>query len=383
MFTGILLTIFSVCTVINASDYNSTDIQRVTKLASSNKYHPGYDTLKENGTPIWTQRTSFLYYYRPYIGKSFIWDILSMGIMANSWYLISDKAGSVKAWQSKNPSVFKDKLEPYVPSIWTSESDFERDMVKDNIYVYKLTAGSAGDDIVFAKGPAILQKIKENTEVVSWVIQDFIRPFLYDNRKTHFRILSLVIVQPNGERDYFLYKRMKMNIAAEDYDEDRLLDENEDVYRMLMTNMNQNREEFHRNPDNKGKRFNMERFLLDAEVLNSVEDSISFDEMYPKIYDLHSSLYKTMGGLLTCKSTDVSVYNNACFHIVASDVAIDSDGNPHLLELNRSMGIKGIWLHREVEEFTRGASALIKTPDSPFDEFKIHGLTPMWDNLYA
>ena len=108
-------------------------------------------------------------------------------------------------------------------------------------------------------------------------------------------------------------------------------------------------------PENQGKKFNAWDFILDA----STAFGEQFEDISLEVEEMHSAIYDTVGHMFQCSGTSVSVYNDSCFHILATDVAIDSNGKAHLLEMNTAMGIRRVWKEKEAHEFTNGASCII------------------------
>eukprot|EP00903_Cladosiphon_okamuranus_P005859 g5797.t1 len=198
-------------------------------------------------------------------------------------------------------------------------------------------------------------------------MQEFINPFLYNGKKTHMRPMTLFIIQPDGTREFFIYKKMRVFTAAEEFDEDRLLGGGDNSF-MLLSNMNQNKILFESKPENAGKKFKSTECVLDAETaLSSVDSELSFEEVFRHSKEMHSIIYSIIGDLLGCKGTEVSLYDHACIHIMTSDVAFDKHGTPYFLEMNNAMAYSNVWTDQEQSEFSYGTAALIKGTASPYD----------------
>lgn len=353
-------------------------LNRVMIKALNGEY-PGDKRVKENGDPVWNQRTSFLYYSRVSVGAPLIWMTLALGFVSNPISLISDKKKSIETWKSYDPVKYAE-LDPHIPHTWSDSKSFGEDVDESIIYVLKPTGGAAGRGISFKKGGDIYNDLVENEKndpPGTWVVQEFVNPFLYENRKTHFRVLSLVIVQPDGSREFHMYRRMRMFLAEEEFSEERLLS-GEDIYYMMMTNMNQSQERFLENPENESSDFEWGRYIKDVETsFRLLDGEISFEDVHEEISNLHSKMYSTFGDLFQCRGTEVSLFDNACFHIIASDVALDKTGKPFLIEMNMSMGIKNLWNRNEISNFSNGAAALINAPGFPYKVEK----TNMWSKI--
>lgn len=63
-------------------------------------------------------------------------------------------------------------------------------MGEDELYVFKPVLSQGGEGISFERGSELSNNIEQRTG--SWVIQEFVDPFLYKGRKTHMRPLTLV-----------------------------------------------------------------------------------------------------------------------------------------------------------------------------------------------
>ena len=331
--------------------------------------------------PIWNQRTAILYYNRRQMGEPILWLTLSMGVMKNANLLISNKKTWMHVWKDADPSKFAE-METYLPRTWSDISSFERDVEKGDLYVYKPVLGYGGEGISFRKGHEMVSSIlekEESRDTSSWVVQEFINPLLYNGKKTHIRPLTLIIVQPDGSREFYMYKKMRIFMAAEDFDEDRLVDGGDNSF-MLLTNMHQSKILFERNPDNKGIKFSSSDCIVDAqEAIDTMGGEHSFQEFFTKIRDMHQIIYSIIGDLVECTSTDISIYNDSCFHIMASDVAFDNSGKPYFLEMNNAMGYSPVWTNEEQSEFSSGVAALIKGTMSPYT---VHD-SSMWERIGA
>lgn len=351
-------------------------LDSLVDLSSRGKY-PGTDKTRP-GTrgpiPIWSQRTAILHYNRRIVDNGTRWITLSMGVMSNARNLVSNKKTLRRVWEEVNPIQFSE-MEVYLPKTWSDIKSFEEEMEGENTYVYKPVLGSGGNGIVFKRGVEMASDLREKEsrgDKSSWVVQEFIQPYLHDKRKTHMRCVTLVIVQPGGNREFFIYDKMRIFTAAEEFDSDRLLEGGDNSF-MLLTNMHQNKIYFEENPDNKKKKFSPSSCISDAETV--MEPSF-FDSTFHSIKKMHSIIYSIIGNLIKCEPTDVSLYDDACFHIMASDIAVDRDGNPYFLEMNNAMGFNA-WTDEEVSGIYRGATGLVRgtaTPYKPDD-------TSMWNVL--
>ena len=356
----------SLCFIIFYGMYSinclNSEIDHYFDLAKNGSY-PGDSRIKTGTTlPVYTQRTSFLYYSRKLVSESIVWDTLYMGTVKNLHDIISDKKVSLQIWENHNPEKFEEELQKYIPYHCSDPS--ECDLEEDKIYVFKPSGGANGKGLTFAKGKDMMYY---TTGHESWVIQEFINPFLYNDRKTHLRVLSLVIVRSNGTREFYLYNQMKLLYAPMKYEEDLLFDDDfissKKSEQMLVTNLRVSRELFHRDPFNKNKKFDNWSVVLDSK---EVLDPYVYDEQLKGVYDLHNSMYKVFGDMFECTPTDISI-DDGCFHILASDVAVSADLKPYLLEVNAAMGIKGLWKPEEIYEFSGGASDIIGNDNNPFE----------------
>lgn len=347
------------------------------KYPGTNRTRPGRIPGRTN--PIWNQRTTILYYHRRQAGRPIMWLTLAMGEIGNARNIISNKKTWMPLWKESHPEEFSD-MEKYLPRTWSDVDSFHRNMEEDSIYVYKPVLGHSGEGITFKTGYEMSKAIvkqERNRGPVNWVIQEFVDPYLFDNKKTHMRVLSLIIVQPDGSREFFMYHKMRLFTAAEDFDEDRLVDGGDNSH-MLITNTVHNKLFFESKPENKGKTFDSSTCLFDAEtVMNSSQGSLTFDYVYSRSRDMHNTIYSILGDLVECEATDVSIYDDSCFHIMASDVAFDKNGNPFFLEMNNAMGYNIIWTDEEQSEFTRGVAALVKDTASPYSVDD----SSMWEKL--
>lgn len=381
----------------------AADIQRISELlerADLGKY-PGTDRTRpgkhNRDIPVWTQRTAILYYNRKQSGNPLMWLTLALGTVSNARNVISNKKLWMDIWEQANPGQFA-KMKKYLPRTWSDIDSFESEMGADELYVYKPVLGFGGEGISFERGADLTRRIRTREDEgeeggggrgKDWVVQEFIYPFLYNGKKTHMRPITLLIIQPDGSREFYMYHKMRIFTAAEDFDEDRLLEgggggeqggnKHENAF-MLLSNMHQNKIYFERDPHNKGKEFKSTDCVLDAEnALNLVgSQPLSFEEVFDETKEMHSIIYSIVGELLDCKGTDVSIYDEACFHIMASDVAFDKHGKPYFLEMNNAMAYSNVWTDEEQSEFSYGAAALIRGTDTPF---KVEANSSAWQRI--
>ena len=306
--------------------------------------------------PIYTQTSSFLFYNRKFISHSLMWDVIAMGIIKNIGSIISDKKTSIEILKSI-PEKFE-KVKQFLPNSWSDSDTNFNDIEDDSIYVFKPSDGDRGNGIVFFKGND-LKEVTNNTSSKNWIVQDFIEPFLYNGRKNHLRTLTLVICRSNGTKEFYMFKQMKVFLAVRKFERELIFDKEfmstNEATTMLLSNLHVAKKWFLEQPENTGKKINAWDFVLDA----SKAFGERFEEFSLGIEEMHSAIYDTIGHMFQCSGTGVSVYNNSCFHIIATDVAIDSNGKTHMLEMNTAMGIRRVWKNKESHEFTSGASCLI------------------------
>lgn len=149
--------------------------------------------------------------------------------------------------------------------------------------------------------------------------------------------------------------------------------------RRLLSNVHQSKLRFESDPTNSGKTFRISDAVLDAKTaLSSADSDLDFEYVYHKTKEMHSLIFSIIRDLLECKGTDVSMYDDACFHIFASDIAFDKHGSPYFLEMNTAMGYP-CWTDEEQSEFWHGAAALVKGTVSPYDMSDID--TSMWERI--
>lgn len=370
-------------TVYTPSQEEVDKLSGILDLAVKGRYpgtsrtRPGKIPGRTN--PIWNQRTTILYYHRRQAGRPIMWLTLAMGEIGNAKDIISNKKTWMGIWKETHPEEFT-KMEKYIPKTWSDTDSFHSDMKEDSVYVYKPVLGHSGEGITFKTGYEMSKAMvdqEENGGPAQWVIQEFVDPFLFDNKKTHMRVLTLIIVQPDGSREYFIYHKMRLFTAAEDFDEERLVGGGDNSH-MLITNTVHNKLFFESKPENRGKTFDSSTCLFDAETaLGSSDSSLSFEYVYSRSKIMHNTIYSILGDLVECKATDVSIYDDSCFHIMASDVAFDREGNPFFLEMNNAMGYNIIWTDEEQSEFTRGVASLVRGTSSPYHVDD----SSMWERL--
>ncbi|CAM9496432.1 unnamed protein product [Ectocarpus fasciculatus] len=360
------------------------DLRRIAdllELAKAGKY-PGTTSTRPRKSgvgvmPIWNQRTAILYFNRRQAGDALMWLTLAMGQFANAKRLVSNKKVFLQVWEKVAPVQFAD-MKKYLPKTWADVDSFEIEMAADNLYVYKPSLGSGGKGIRFERGVELSKKIREGEiKRGGFVIQEFVNPFLYNGKKTHMRPITLFIIQPDGTREFFIYNKMRLFTAPEEFDEERLLNGGDNSF-MLLTNRHTNLLLFESDPNNAGKKFDASECVLDAETaLGSADSILSFDVAFRVTKQMHSVIFSVIGNLLECKKTSVSLYNDACFQIMATDVAFDKDGTPFLLEMNTAMAYDHIWTKKEQSEYLSGAAALIKGTASPYE---VTG-SSMWERI--
>lgn len=347
-------------------------ISALVELAVEGEY-PGTNQTRRGrhgSTPIWNQRTAILYYNRHNVGKPIMWLTLSMGVVGNAKELVSNKKTWTDVWRDANPAKFH-TVETYLPRTWSDVDSFSRDMEEERIYVYKPVYGYQGRGIFFMKGVDMARKLVDEEQrggASDWVVQEFVESFLYNGKKNHVRVVTLLIVQPDGTREFFMYDKMRLYTAPENYDEDRLIGGGGDVPYMLLTNLHQNELYFKSDPMNAGKKFDPHECLFDAQtVLGRGETGgVSFDHVFSESKKMHEVIYSIIGDAVECRATNVSIYGDACFHMMASDVSFDRKGRPYLLEMNHRMGFNVLWTPEEQSEFSNGVAALVKGTISPY-----------------
>ena len=352
------------------------EIDFLTDLSSKGKY-PGTNKTRSGRRgpiPIWSQRTAILYYNRRIAGDPIRWMSLSMGVVSNAKNLVSNKKIMRRVWEELNPVKFSE-MKRYLPKTWSSLDSFEADMEEGNTYVYKPVLGSGGDGIVFRRGDEMVKGIREKEsrgDRYSWVVQDFIHPYLHEKKKTHMRCITLIIIHPDGSREFFMYNKMRIFTAAEEFDDKRLLEGGDNSF-MLLTNMHQNKKRFQENPENSKKKFSPSSCIYDAETSM---DATSFNSMYSSTRRIHSIIYSIIGDHMECEPTDVSIYDDSCFHTMASDIAVDKQGRAYFLEMNNAMGYNA-WSMDEISGFYNGIAGLVKSTSSPYSVVD----TSMWNVL--
>lgn len=357
---------FMILSLTFALESNETALDRINELASVPMKKPRHHS----------QRSVILFYRRELMGDELGWNTLATGSLSNfvAKYL-SNKKTSIKEWKRIFSPETYEKVMNYVPESYTDAVSFANGMNPRQMYVFKPSTGIQGTGIRFGFGKQILELLESRND--EWVIQKFINPYLYKGRKTHFRFVSLVIVQTNGKKEFFSYPRMKMFTAPGQFDEGALLDEDSDISSLssiLLTNRHQSVLWFQRNPNHPdvyGKTYNTSNYIMDLET-NS-DDGV-FERSYSEIRTLHSNIYEGLTDQMICEKTSTSYYDDACFYIVASDIAMDKDGRNYLLEMNLNMGFDA-WTKEQVIEIGRGAASLMKTPGNPY-----HGdYVGIWD----
>lgn len=347
------------------------EVSRITHLVglAFNGKYPGTNHTRKvrHGSltvPVWNQRTAILYYNRKNVGEPIIWLALAMGVVGNAKDLVSNKKTWMNVWEHARPTKFHE-MDVYLPRTWSDADTFNREMEDDGIYVYKPVYGYQGRGITFRKGFDMKTKISDE-DGSDWIVQEFVESFLYNGRKNHMRVISLIIVQPDGSREFFIYKRMRLYTAPQNYDENRLF-RGEDVSDMLITNLRQSENYFKSNPANIGKTFPRGEYIFDAQTaLESSDSDVSFDHVFSESMRIHEVIYSVIGDVIECKPTDISIYDDACFHMMASDVTFNRKGKPHLLEMNHRMGFNVLWSPEEQLEFSNGVAALVKNTASPY-----------------
>ena len=371
MFRCVLLTLLCVMchSSLNVTETRSLDKISILLELSMKGLFPGETRVNKDLKPIWNMRTAILYYHRYTVGKAIMWLELAMGVVHNCKHIISNKS-AVNMWKESNPAKFEE-LDKYIPMMWSDIESFKDDMEETSYYVYKPKIGQQGNGIFFLNG------LDMYTELLSkgnggWIVQEFVDPFLVNEKKTHMRVLTLIMVQPDGSREFYVYDKMRIFTAAENFDKKRLVDGNDNSF-MLLTNMHQNKIYFENDPENKGKVFSSEECVLDLETVVGTE---SRDSIYSDMVSMHSILYSIIGSMFECLHTDVSIYDEACFNIMASDVAFDKDGKAYFLEMNNAMAFYNVWTYEEQLEFSNGVAAIART-ESPYSLED----SSMWENL--
>lgn len=336
-------------------------------------------TRSRSGRPHYTQRTSFLYFYRKPVGDPLVWMTLALGKVGNRGMFFNDKKKSVQVWKEENPRLFS-MLEEYMPRMWTDAASFARDVEDDKLYVFKRSDADMGAGIRFERGSELSKYVADLENMpgyasTRWVIQAFVDPFLHDGRKTHIRVLTLIIVQPSGEHEFYQFRKLKMFFAAERFDEERLVREQGAAVSMLVTNLHESQAWFKEHVS-EGTYSRWNYLMGTKDAIKEDDSGIKYARVYNDVTQIHTLLYSIIGHRFTCEGTEISIRDDVCFHIIASDIAIDKGGKPYFLEGNTGMNLR-CWTASEIGEFSNGAAALIEVPETPFKVEK----TPLWQKL--
>ena len=325
-------------------------------------------------SPIYNQRTSFLYYVRKEVGEKIMWVTLAMGMFINLDEILFDKKRSFQYWEYKNPEEYK-KIETNIPQTWYDSDNSLEGIEDDSIYVFKPSNQFGGDGILFIKGNEVENIV--SSYIGSWVVQKFIEPFLYQNKKTHFRTITMGIIQPDGTHEFYIYDKMKLFLAPLDYNKDKLFDKDfmksNDSHFMLTTNLMANKHLYSKTHGSM-KSFDPWKVVLDLE--SSIGTKL-FNTVYANSRDIHESVYTIINKDLKCKETEVSVYGDSCFYIFASDIAMDEYGSMYLLEINGGMGLFGVFKDEEIREMMDSAASLMEIPEFPYEKVD----TSLWARL--
>ena len=273
----------------------------------------------------------------------------------------------MKKWEEFDYKKFLE-LKKYIPDYWVDKDSFMKEYEEDSMYVYKPNVlGHGGNGIIFNKGRYLLNVV-ENSDKKDWVIQKFINPFIFRERKTHFRSMTLFIAQPDGTREVYVYNKIRILLAGKVFDKNDLYQKENS--HMLVTNMMHNQVLFELDPLNKGKVFDPSTCVLDASTELGKDGNMSYTDVYKKIRTMQKKVFSILGNLIECKETDTSIWNNSCYHIMASDIAFDTEGNAFLLEMNVSQGLNVLWTKEEQIDFLRSAGSLIRGTQSPYRKQK-------------
>ena len=351
--------------IIQDSNRNVSSINHVFDLARKWQYLGGNRIRSISGKMVlpYTQRTSFVHFNNKIVGKALVWTELAIGVFANSEPLIDNKKTCFEFWRTseKYTSISKN-----IPLTWSNDDENLNGFKEDAMYVYKPTIGVGGTGIVFVEGDEV-EEFLETKKGRKWVIQEFVEPFLYDGKKTHFRALTLAVIRPDGTRDFFIYDKMRMLLAALNYDRDLLFDKDfmksPDSHFMLATNLHANMvySKIHKNET--GVKFDPKKVVLDVETAIGSE---LYSNYYDKIYDFHSVVFSITGEHFECKDTDVSIHGDACLYIFATDIAMGEDGIAYILEMNINMGLQS-WSREEIRDFSDGAASLMDLDELPYE----------------
>jgi hypothetical protein len=340
---------------------------------------------KDRVVPVWNQRTAILHYNRNLRVEPLVWMVLSMGVFSNYNNLISNKKRWMNTWRDANPERFLEMEERFLPRSWSDIESLGRDVDESKMYVYKPVLGSQGIGIKFLRGQEMYASMASlESAGTEWVVQEFIDPFLFLGKKTHMRTLTLAIVQPDGSRDFFIYDRMRLYTASEDFDEDRLMSDRDNTH-MLLTNSGMNKLFFESKPENRGKTYDRWETTLDAQtalaqaLAANSSSALGYDYVYSESRRMHSLIYSIIGDVIDCRPTDISVYNESCFHVFGSDIAFDKHHRLYLLEMNHRMGYTNVWRPEEQVGIARGVASLIRGTASPYKAGV--GDSSVWERL--
>lgn len=348
---------------------------------------------KDRVVPVWNQRTAILHYNRNLRVEPLVWMVLSMGVFSNYNNLISNKKRWMNTWRDASPERFLEMEERFLPSSWSDLEALGRDVDESKMYVYKPVLGSQGIGIKFLRGGEMYASMASlEAAGKEWVVQEFIDPFLFRGKKTHMRTLTLAIVQPDGSRDFFIYDRMRLYTASEDFDEDRLTIDRDNTH-MLLTNSGMNKRFFESKPENRGKAYDRWETTLDAQTALALDlareatatsspngsSALGYDYVYSESRKMHSLIYSIIGDVIDCRPTDISVYNESCFHVFGSDIAFDKHHRLYLLEMNHRMGYTNVWRPEEQVGIARGVASLIRGAASPYKAGV--GDSSVWERL--
>ncbi|CAM9385223.1 unnamed protein product [Laminaria digitata] len=244
-------------------------------------------------------RTAILFYYRSFTGRALKWATISMGKFKNGQDLFSDKKASLENWKTYDPLIFNDFETKYLPDYWTNSNGVIGDIDDNKVYVMKdsdpFSFGGAG--ISFMRGKEVNDVTKSTSPDL--VIQEFVDPLTYEDKKTHCRFFSLVIVQPDGTREFFVYRKAMLFLAYYVFDEKKLIENPEGSNGMLLINVHQFESSFRLDPNTTGK-FDMSLAIKDFEHV--LDDSSTFASMFEGMKDIHTMIFSMVGDIVNVRT---------------------------------------------------------------------------------
>ncbi|CAM9508219.1 unnamed protein product [Discosporangium mesarthrocarpum] len=312
--------------------------------------------------PFRTQRSTILHFCRNYTGDSLKYKALAMGTPANGATIFDVKHIFHDNWQRRNmwrhnkPYVYRRLAHVYFPLFWSERNKkISSGQVNDEgLYRYRMLHpdGTPEEDLPWGGGEQIMwdpsmwyftrgnqfktlaTRLSKQSPPRRWQLVEHKPPFLVHGRLTHVRVLLLAVVQPSGERRFYMHNRMRLWLAPMEYNEKVLMEpprnEREVMDQRSMLESLGSLYDWVANATN--STWSQKDMHIDfKEAVTAAGHNPR--EVMNRLRAMSSLMFSITGPMLRCRVTLTSLLDDACFQMLEVDVGLDRDIKPFFIKV--------------------------------------------------